>query len=49
MGELREEISNLRGDIGKLDAKLDEFKDFHEREHDLFAAKGDNENSNPAN
>ena len=43
------EIEKLRGGIEKLDAKLDDFKDSHEREHDLFYGQGDSENPAPPN
>ena len=43
------EIEGLRGDIGKLDAKLDDFKDSHGREHDIFYGQGDSENPTPPN
>ena len=47
--ELRKEIGELRGDIERLDGKFDEFKDSHEREHDLFYGQGDSENPTPPN
>ena len=47
--KLRVEIEKLRGDIGELDGKLDEFKDSHEREHDLFYGQGDGGNPTPPN
>ena len=50
--ETRKEIGELRGYIGNIDTKVDEFKDFHEREHDIFygaADKDDKENSTSAN
>ena len=52
MGDIREEINNLRRDVENIDTKVDEFKDSHEREHDLFydaAAKDDEEISTSAN
>ena len=36
----REEVGGLRGDFGNLGSKFDEFKDSHEREHDLFYGQG---------
>ena len=45
----RVEIEGLRGDIERLDSKFDEFKDSHEREHDLFYGQGDSENPAPPN
>ena len=45
----RVEIEELRVEIEKLDAKLDDFKDSHEREHDLFYGQGDSENPTPPN
>ena len=45
----RVEIEGLRGDIERLDDKLDDFKDSHEREHDLFYGQGDSENPTPPN
>ena len=45
----RVEIEKLRGDIERLESKFDEFKDSHEREHDLFYGQGDSENPAPPN
>ena len=56
IGELRVEfhknMGELRGYIGNIDTKVNEFKGFHEREHDIFygaADKDDKENSTSAN
>ena len=38
--EFHKNMGELRGDIKKLETKLDEFRDFHEREHDLFYDQG---------
>ena len=47
--KLRGDVERLRGDIEKLESKFDEFKDSHEREHDLFYGQGDSENPAPPN
>ncbi|MCY4031571.1 MAG: hypothetical protein OXF05_05590 [Hyphomicrobiales bacterium] len=51
-GKIREDISNLRGDVVNIGTKLEEFKESHRREHDIFynaSAKNDEENSSSAN
>ena len=45
----RVEVEKLRGDIERLESKFDEFRDSHEREHDLFYGQGDSENPAPPN
>ena len=47
--KLRGDVERLRGDIERLESKFDEFKDSHEREHDLFYGQGDSENPAPPN